>query len=184
MYTKNRWPIRETGSRSRTSTTQVLDPLSYQVEEWQEIGEKFLEMVWGQTHANYGNEVANGIYASMVQKKDEYFATLSQQHPDVSMDELTPDPDVSLQVLMDRFGRRKGMAICNLGAGQVWEVDSCSSSSSTTMTETDSRLQQVENELAHQMKFVREYFMIISQSLLASSITIPTLSTNLLQLPQ
>ncbi|TQE14303.1 hypothetical protein C1H46_000222 [Malus baccata] len=43
-------------------------------------------------------------WASMVQKKDKYLANLFQQHPDVPVKKLTPDPEVSLQVLMDGVG--------------------------------------------------------------------------------
>ncbi|TQD91842.1 hypothetical protein C1H46_022552 [Malus baccata] len=36
------------------------------------------------------------LSASMIQKNDEYLANLSQQLPDVPMEELTLDPEVSL----------------------------------------------------------------------------------------
>lgn len=41
-------------------------------------------------------------------RRTSTLAYLSQQRLDTPMEELTPDPDVSLQLLMDGVGRRKG----------------------------------------------------------------------------
>ncbi|TQE08615.1 hypothetical protein C1H46_005791 [Malus baccata] len=76
----------------------------------------------------------------MVQKKDDYLANFSYQHPNVPVEELTPDPEVPLQVQMDGVGRRKGKEVYGLGPSRVQEIKSCSSSSSTAATEIDSRL--------------------------------------------
>lgn len=43
----------------------------------------------------------------MMHKKNEYLVNLFQQQPDVPMEELKHDTKVSLQLLMDRVGRRK-----------------------------------------------------------------------------
>ncbi|TQD80257.1 hypothetical protein C1H46_034155 [Malus baccata] len=44
----------------------------------------------------------------MMQKKDEYLANLFQLHPDEPIKELKLDPDVSLRLLMEQVGQRKG----------------------------------------------------------------------------
>ncbi|TQE02547.1 hypothetical protein C1H46_011853 [Malus baccata] len=107
------------------------------------------------------------------QVRDAMHSRLS--HPDVPVEELTLDLRVSLQVLMDRVGQMKDKEIRSLGAGWVREVESCSSSSSTATTETDSRLQHMEEELARQRELIRQYFMVVSQSISAYGITIPPL---------
>ncbi|TQE14336.1 hypothetical protein C1H46_000255 [Malus baccata] len=75
-----------------------------------EVREKFLvPVIWGESHANHGNELADEnlckcIFVSMVWKKDEYVANLCHNHPDVPVEELTLDLDVSFHVLMDKVG--------------------------------------------------------------------------------
>lgn len=44
----------------------------------------------------------------MLQKNDEYLVNLSQQQPNMPMEQLRLDLHVSLQMLMDEVGRRKG----------------------------------------------------------------------------
>ncbi|TQD81813.1 hypothetical protein C1H46_032624 [Malus baccata] len=93
-------------------------PLSYRIKEQREAEEKSPE-------------------ASILQKKDKDLANLSQRHPDVPMEELTPDLEVSLQVLMDEVGCKE---VHGLRVGRVWKVRFCSSLTSTIAIETNSRL--------------------------------------------
>ncbi|TQD72029.1 hypothetical protein C1H46_042439 [Malus baccata] len=86
-----------------------------------------------------------------------HFESEKYQHLDMPIEELTLEPEVSLQMLMDEVGRRKGKKVCNLGVCRVWEVGSSSSSSSTPSTETDSRLQHMDMELVRQKELVCLY---------------------------
>lgn len=53
----------------------------------------------------------------MMQKNDVHLANLSQQQPNVHMEELTPNPEVFIQLMMDGVGRRKLKEVHILGAG-------------------------------------------------------------------
>lgn len=60
---------------------------------------------------------------------------------------------MSLSLLIDGAGRQKGKEVCGLGTYWVRELKEYSSSArSNPLTETNSRLQRVEMELACQME--------------------------------
>ncbi|KAB2626241.1 hypothetical protein D8674_017901 [Pyrus ussuriensis x Pyrus communis] len=68
------------------------------------------------------------------------------------MEEVTPDPNVSLQLLMDMV---KGNEHNDLGVGRGWDLEwSSSSTISHHLIEMSSRLQQVEIELVRQREEV------------------------------
>lgn len=86
--------------------------------EQQATGSHFSEVEdWEETHVNNGNQITDNTFNFMMQKKDKYLASLSQQELDMPIEELTPDPEVSLQLLMDTVGRPKGKELCSLGVG-------------------------------------------------------------------
>ncbi|TQD82848.1 hypothetical protein C1H46_031595 [Malus baccata] len=92
-------------------------------------------------------------WVSMVQERDEYLPNLSQQQPNVPMEELTLEPEVSLQMVMDEME-----LVCQKEEGQ-----------------------HLAQAAAKDRELVHLHFGVVAQSLSASGIKILEAPTELLQ---
>ncbi|XP_048437771.1 uncharacterized protein LOC125476079 [Pyrus x bretschneideri] len=112
-------------------------PFSYNLETRRQEGSKFPEIdVFKDVYVRPGNEIAEQLHATMVEKGDAVLQEATSQLPlETPMEDVTLPEDVGFQIMTEvldqKYGRRHGKVVRGIGKARVRETGASSSKSTT-----------------------------------------------------
>ncbi|XP_021820233.1 uncharacterized protein LOC110761954 [Prunus avium] len=130
-------------------------PFSYRMEARRQEGSKFPEIdVFGDVYVRPGNELAESIHMTMIEKSQLVLQeSASQLPPDTPLESVAPPPDAGFQILTEALeqtlGRRPGTYCRGMGNARRREPRSRSSSQSNSamtamMAQFEARMSQMD----------------------------------------
>ncbi|XP_048431358.1 uncharacterized protein LOC103960391 [Pyrus x bretschneideri] len=129
------------GKKARDSKTLLhhsgSKPFSYRIETRRQEGSKFPEIdVFKDVYVRPGNEIAEQLHATMVEKGDAVIQEATSQLPlETPMEDVTLPEDVGFQIMTEvldqKYGRRHGKVVRGMGKARVRETGASSSKSTT-----------------------------------------------------